>query len=391
MQTFNRKMMEEKIRIFGNRREELDNLNESLNSLVQGKPRHFVIIGPRRIGKTHLAIKYGLGAFREGAVPIYVDCLFLTSWAEVANAIVESAIGNYVEFSGKKIDADAFLVKAGTKVSDIISAIKSVEAEIGSEAGQYLTLRVSMEKKSDEIDLLRKALRLASEFAEKKDVRFIAILDEIQHAAKFESCDEGFAAIRSEMQFQSRIQFIFSGSSPTFMRENFLGKSAALWKQVTPFEMGEFTVDGVEEIIKKMNPKAKFGDTESKLLHDLTHGMPDYVVKTLESIQGAEVDSLDPERIRFGFGKVIESEARFVEYVLDQIPVDQLKVLNAIASGKKSYRDIAAMFKYPPTMAIRDLERDEILKKEGRGRYSIRDPIVEKVLSKSITEERGCG
>ncbi len=380
MQTITKSGMLRKISVFADRKAELKELLASANALSRRKPQNFVILGPRRIGKTHLIIKYLLESSSKSRIPICIDTLFLTSWAEVADMLVSGLLHGYREFSGKRIDVDAFFIGARAKATEFREKMKSVEAEFGATAGYYVALRASMEKKN-EVNLLINALKILHEFAEKKKITLIVVIDEIQQAAKFANSAEGLAAIRSEMQFHDRIQYIFSGSSPTFMREEFLRKGAALWKQVTPFEMREFPPEGVEELLRAFHPAARHDESCIRRIHEITQGIPDYVVKTLNRM--GDTDRISVDDVDSAFEKVVESEIRFIQQIMDELTPDQIRILGTMTGGTVRYKEIAALFEYPPTALLRTLEKEELIAKTGRGEYVIRDPVLRAALERS--------
>ena len=138
------------------------------------------------------------------------------------------------------------------------------------------------ERPEDEIELVKTAMRSLEEFADKKNICFIVIFDEFQHIEKFSDMPEVIAAMRSVVQFQKRVQYIFSGSSTTFINKIFVKATSAFWRQIEIFKISHFDAKATIQLVKSRN--IDIGKEGIDVLNSLTKGIPDYIVKTLNEL-----------------------------------------------------------------------------------------------------------
>ena len=166
---------------FINREQELDKLKKNQMLLKKHKPKHLAITGARRIGKSHLLYKYVQITISKDIVPIYIDVLYKRNWADFCDEIIRSLIKNYVYCTGKKLGVERFTTWFKGSLKEIIERLHTIEAELGGATGTYLKLRASIkERPEDEIELVKTTLQSLEEFAQKKDITLVLILDEFQ-------------------------------------------------------------------------------------------------------------------------------------------------------------------------------------------------------------------
>jgi predicted AAA+ superfamily ATPase len=89
--------MKEKVSFFIDRRKELAEIGEP--------GRHVVLVGYRRMGKTHLIIKHLVDTGGRKTVPVYIDMLYFASWEEFADSLVDEFLSSYDEATGKKVSS----------------------------------------------------------------------------------------------------------------------------------------------------------------------------------------------------------------------------------------------------------------------------------------------
>ncbi len=364
--------------IFVDRENELNALKRDVVSLKRGAARNYALIGPRRIGKTALLQKLISEIDERKIIPVYLDVLPLTSWTKLCDKLMELMTDGYIARTPKKISVERVMnwLKGTTK--EIIDRISKVEIEIGAGAGQYIKLRTSLKEDTiDEIDLVKHTLSAFEEFGVKKEVYFLVCLDEFQRVAKFPFVEEVLAAMRSVMQFQKRVMYVFSGSSITTMRKLFTVQTSPFWKQVESLEIKPLSKDAVAEFLKLTG--SPFGDREVNELLMWTRGIPDYLHKTI-----AGLETVSSKEIERGFRTVVRRESPLFSALFEELPKTQQKVLITIARGRSQYKEIEREVGRGAGKILDDMISAQLVVREKVGKYGIWDPGLELYLKQLL-------
>ncbi len=360
-------MMEKKVSLFFDREKELKKLHENVLSLKNKTPKHSIIQGFRRMGKTHLIIKHILKEWDKKTIPIYLDMLYFTSWIEVSDAIVNSFMENYDETNKKNLKI--LLEKAKQSIKGAIGNINEIETTFGTAGKEFISVKLSLTKKSNEMEMLKSAVRFISSFCEKNDIYCILCFDEIQNIKEFDRKISGLAILRGELQFQNRINLIMTGSLPSFIKQQFIMKNKPFWKQLTIYSISPFEKESIKEILKNL----KLDTKNSEKIYKLSKGIPDYVIKMINKLKRKM-------SIEEAFLSIVEDEKEFTDAVLSSLNNTQLKIVKEIAFGKNRYLELENKLTYPPTAVLNSLEFEGIIQKIEKGKYEIVDPILEYYL-----------
>ncbi len=351
--------LKEKASFFINRKRELAELEDS--------GRHAVLVGYRRMGKTHLIVKHLALKSNRKTVPVYMDMLYFSSWAEFADSLIDRFLMAYDEATQDKL-SPLFKRISGSLFS-AFSSVSEIEAKLGDSGAQFFSIKLGFhENKKNEFDLLRGAIDFVSEFAQKKNITAIIVLDEIQNIKSYGKVKQGLAIIRGQLQFTKNIRLIISGSLPSFIYLNILEKSKPFWKQLKAMEIVPFELSAVEEATKKFGVPVK---SAVEILR-ITRGVPDYVVKVLGKVkQGASPQS--------AFDAIVAEEALFFSSLISSLSKAEHVAINCIALGG-SYSKIEETLRYPPTAVLKSLVAKGAVAKTARGKYQIVDPGLESYL-----------
>jgi len=346
--------MEKKVSFFVDRKKELAALEEN--------GRHAIVVGYRRMGKTHLIIKYLVRAKSKRTVPVYIDMLYFASWADFADALVNEFLAAYDEVSGNNLSS--LFRRFSSSISSSFSSLKEIEGTFGIGGVNFLSLKIAFaEKKKEEIELLRGALDFISNFAEKNGISVVIALDEIQSIANFKEMERGLSIIRGELQFTKNIRLIMSGSLPSFIRSQILEKSKPFWKQLKVIEIGPFELYAVQEAAHKIGVPEK----HCKNIFDLTKGVPDYVIKVLEKMKEKRVSPLA------AFDHIVRDEGPFFSSLISSLSRAEHIVMLRIAKGE-NYKGLESALGYPPTAVLNGLIKKGLITRNTKGIYHIVDP-----------------
>ena len=239
----------DQVSVFFDRKTELNALNEYLSFLKDNKPKKILLTGYRRTGKTYLIWKHFKELDKNKYTPIYIDCLTKSSWEEIFDDIYKKTIETYLLF--KKDDKQILKQFLSHTIKDVYSFLKQVEISIGKENLGYLKIKLNNTKDIKTSEFINKTINALEEFTTKKKIKLVIALDEFQVIQKMPDLELMIAKLRSRLQVVKNIEFIFSGSKPSFFKEHMLYKSKPFFQQITVFEVEPFSKDIIEEIFIK--------------------------------------------------------------------------------------------------------------------------------------------
>ena len=366
---------------FVNREKELDELKKTLAAFQKQKPRHLAITGARRLGKTYLLYKYIQESISPTIVPVYIDVLYKRNWSDVCDEIIESLMENYTYCTKKKLRVERFNTWFTGTLQDIIKRLTTIEVEMGTATGAYLKLRASIkERPEDEIELVQTTMKAIEEFAEKKNIYIVMILDEFQHIEKFNYMNETLAAMRSSIQFQKRVQYIFSGSSTTFINKIFAAATSAFWRQVEIFKLPPFIPEGTIKLAKSYDITL---DTETgTVLTTVTKGIPDYIVKTLLGLSTRKKPT--KEEIQRSFQQIVNRESLLFSDVFERLPSLQQQVVILLAEGKTQYKQLEGEIGKKVGGILNQMMNAQLIERTEKGQYDIFDPVFKESVKNRI-------
>jgi len=378
-------MLQEIIKItnnFVNREKELNKLKTTLAAFQKQKPRHLVIAGARRLGKTYLLYKHIQDSISPTIVPVYIDVLYKRNWSDVCDDIIESLMENYTFCTKKKLRVERFNTWFTGTLQDIIKRLTTIEVEMGTATGTYLKLRASIkEKPDDEIELVQTTMNAVEEFAEKKNICIIIILDEFQHIEKFNHMTETLAAMRSTIQFQKQVQYIFSGSSTTFINKIFVTSTSAFWRQVEIYKLAPFTLEATMKLARSYN--ITLDKEGGVILTTITKGIPDYIVKTLLELPTRKKPLKDD--IPRSFQQTVDRESLLFSDIFEHLPSLQQQVMILLAEGKTQYKQLEQEIGKKVGGILNQMVNAQLIERTEKGRYDIFDPVFKESVKNRLS------
>jgi uncharacterized protein len=197
---------------FTDREEEMATISSYLKS-----HNHLILISPRRYGKTSLIRKVIAGSERAF---IYLDLQMVISVDDLASQILKRI---YRIFTFQKIKG---FIKAFRLIPTVTMHPVTGEAEISFKPG------------SKELSPLEDVLNLIEKLAS-PNKSIIVVLDEFQEIFRI---NEGLDKLmRSVMQNHKNINYVFTGSSESMIREIFEKKSSPFYRFGTLMTLGKIT------------------------------------------------------------------------------------------------------------------------------------------------------
>jgi len=363
---------------FVGREDELRSLAADARSLAQ----NLLILGPRRHGKSSLLHNLKLALAEEKALLVpYVNCLEVTSYADLHRVMVDAVIGEYAK--AHRVAGWAEMLRALVK-EGVLAALRRVD-EIGGSVGEvgriYLRFR---ESEVDDKELLRGGFGFFRSFAQEKHVQILFLLDEFQEVANLNGYL--FQVLKQEIDRTPEVRYIFSGSSVRMLTSIFLREDAPLYLMVSRHVMGPLLEDDVVGFVRERLGVAGLAATEDALrtVHRLAGGIPFYVQKlgllVAQAALLAKRKRVSEKDVQQAFKQMLEElEGEFEVRWISRLSQQQRAVVKLVAqAGAIRLSEVAARMGVPATSissAMRRLQDMMILHTNDAGAYSVTDVV----------------
>ncbi len=217
---------------FVNRKEELEEIVQTVKS-----GQNLTIYSPRRYGKSSL-IKESLDRLRKERITAYIDFNRVNSVSDLADHIISSITEN----------AYSSTEKGFSFLKDTLISLRPTFTP--TEDGG-LTVSVKMVEKEKDLE---KALQYPQKVAEKKGTDIVIAMDEFQRINTLNG-DDLQRLLRSVIQEQDKVTYLFSGSQVNMLKEMFESgdrpffKSTKVMKldKIPTSEFKRYVIDSFQE------------------------------------------------------------------------------------------------------------------------------------------------
>lgn len=331
--------------MFIDRVEELTKLKEGLK-----RRENFIIIAPRRYGKTTLIRKVLEELQKEGVYALYIDLMpYADSMSALSKYIVDEAL-DLLGIEGKIKKLSHLLQIRG----------KAVLKEEGIE------LNFELFKGTDEREMLREALELPERIGNRKRKRVVVAFDEFGEIYK--TNPKAVKLFRSVIQHHECTSYVFAGSQETIMKKVFMDKDGVFFRFGTVIELkGLDFKDTLEYVLNNLSVPAE----EFVELFNLLKGHPYYIARIIDKLKsGKDVMSALQE--------LTEEENAYVELLIERARSIKhaLEILRALARGKNPYEALDIKDQII-SRTLNTLVNYGYLRKISRGVYEFTDPLLE--------------
>lgn len=348
---------------FCDRKEDSEKL---IKYIVNGN--NVVLISPRRMGKSGLIHHcYQKKELKSNFELIYLDILQTSSLQE------------FVYLFGKTV-YDSLVPKTKKWITKFFQTLKSISAQVTFDT---VTGYPSFSFMLREIKFPLITLEEIFKFIEDYPKKCLIAIDEFQQITRYPEKNLE-ALLRTYIQQQNNVRYIFSGSQRHIMQEMFLSYSRPFYQSSTimvlePIPMSVY-VDFAANLFYKKRLRVENSAIEK--LYRLFDGLTFYMQKTLNEVysslsQGEVCNEITIEKAII---YIVEQNALTYREILSNIPVRQKELLYAIAFAGVAENICSAEFinKYSLVSASsiqsatkQLLEKDYITKIEGK--YSLPD------------------
>lgn len=219
--------------------------------------------GPRRFGKTSFLKEYSDTLKKEKITPVYIDLYPITSHRDFLTEISASI-------------KESHILSTGQRIKDIINELFRIRPRLIVD-GDTTALDMFVPSISDEDvrSAIEDTIRLLGNIH--KEQPLAVIFDEFQKIAEID--DDGWleASLRSEIQKQGNLSYIFCGSRRGLILDMFQNSSRPFYQMCTPIELPRMDKDFAGWIMTKLNSSGVTIDREMAIaLLDKVDWNPNY-------------------------------------------------------------------------------------------------------------------
>lgn len=341
-----------------------------LNTLANGQS--VLLIAPRRLGKTSLALEVLKKLQDDGHFIAEVDIFNVISKREFAEKIVGSALKN------KKLPDLFNKLKTGLAV-----ILKNVQLKQVVEDFEFILDFGS--SSADENKLFENSLEFLNEFSAKHKKHIFVLLDEFGDVTKLDG-EDILKKMRAIIQRQQNATYLFAGSQESVLKHIFGDKKSPFFRFAATVELGNLPMAETVAYIKRKFTSLGFkidGSVANEIV-GFTEGHPYYTQllcqKIYLGIKGAK-EVVGIEDVKEGLDSVIVSERQYFEELWQRLRERKHHVLIAknIAEGGSPY-NVAELDKQTIYNSLITLERSGIIKKIDKARYKLVDPFFKRYI-----------
>lgn len=331
-----------------------------------------MLTGPRRIGKTSLALETLRQLKKQDFYVASVDFFRVSTKRELATAIIDACLENRTGIH-RTMDALKGGIKTVTSATKLAMKLKGLE----------FSVTLPDKNTSDDI-LLSYALDLPEKLAVADKKQTIVVFDEFQDAARIVG-DEVFKLMRSHFQLHTKANYLFLGSKEGIMNNIFAGPDQAFYRFATilplpPISSSAWTI----YIKRKFEDKGiKCNDQVIKEIIKISGGHPQDTMlicsETYYLLLETGEKRLTIDSVQLGTNRALASLTPVFDGILDELGPAK-RILTRLIQKLSIYEKGTH-----PTEIKRMVDmliNKGIIEKTDRGAYVFVEPMLKEYLQK---------
>jgi AAA+ ATPase superfamily predicted ATPase len=370
---------------FIGRDEEVNLIKLDLLSSAQNN----VIIGPRRIGKTSL-LRNLKNNVQDKVIFAYINCRKITSLADFFRQTTGSLITAYEEKHKIKGLVKKFSDVFKGKITAATRSISEIGGSIEYIGNVYLRFR---ENEIDENELISETFEFVENLSKELNEPIIIALDEFQELSKFNG--NIFNMLKSHMDSQPNVRYIFSGSSVSLLHDVFLKPDSPLYLMAARIQLEPIKKNDVDDYIRSRLKTQNITISESALdlIYEYTAGYPFYFQKIGFLLYQIAVigkkKHIDIDDVENAFSSMLnEFDSEFESRYSTKFSRQQQDILKYLSQNKtRRLSEISEDMRTPAsslTTSMKDLYNTMTVNKPKEGTYGIMDNVFRLWLKKNI-------
>ena len=332
------------------------------------------------MGKTSLIMNLRKVLDPKTFVIVYVD-LFATESEESFATATAKAIASALE----------------SKTDHVLEVAKRLFSRftpsVGLDEEGKPQLSLGMSRNVEIKETIEEVLRAPAKVAAETSRHIIVVFDEFHRINEYDEGDRVERLIRTIIQHQPEVGYIFMGSRKHLIRGMFLNKSRPLYRSADHYPLGPIEVSHWRSFIR-----SKFEQTGRKISNALvdqictyTEGHPSYTQQLCHAIWGGVDDgkTVRPTDIEKGIQQLLQRESYAYTILWESLPLNQRRLLRGLALEDVPVSTFGAAFvsKYALgsassiQRAAEGLEDRDVIERDAK-RYFIGDRFFKSWLRK---------
>ena len=372
---------------FIGRDEEIEKIKLDILTSAQNN----VIIGPRRIGKTSLLRNLKLSV-KDDVIFTLINCREMVSISDFFRITTKQLLEAYEEKHKIKGISKKFAQIFKGKITAAYGSLSEIGGSIEHVGGIYLKFR---DDNLNEQDLIAETFEFIDHFSKEKEVPIVLCFDEFQELRKFNGSI--FNVLKSRMDSQPNVRYIFSGSSISLLHDVFLKPDSPLYLMAAKMQLKPIKEEYIGKYIRQRLgiQNIQISDQALNNICTVTGGFPFYfqklgfmvyqdaVLENKEKIENTDVDA--------SFCAMLaEFDSEFESRYIDKFSEQQKKILKHLSKEKfRRLSHIAKDMQTPAsslTSSMSDLQNTMTIEKSKDGVYRIIDNVFRIWLKRNISE-----
>ncbi len=335
--------------------------------------QNLLLAGPRRIGKTSLALEVLRRLRREGHDVALVDMFGITSARELAEHLADALLENRTGIQ-----------RTVERIRDMVRSASPAEVRV-SVQGIELGMSFARRHGSD-LDLLEEALGITDKMARSSNRRVILVFDEFQELARIDS--NLHKILRSHLQQKPHISCLFLGSKPTLLDQLFSHGNEAFFRYAVSLPVPEIPPNAWSHYLVRKFFERGISITQAEVgaLLKITGGHPqDTMLVASEAyyvLMEINCHVVNLTVLEIAYQRALESLMRAFEELWGGLSEHRgaQQLIKKVASGERPYSKNASPARVGRILAY--VMSQGILVKVGRGQYEFLEPMFRDYVSR---------
>jgi hypothetical protein len=344
--------------------------------LLEGQS--IMLAGPRRIGKTSLALEVLRRLKTKECYTAFIDLFRYNTKKEMSLAIIDTCLENRSGIS-KTTTALKDGLKKITGAAKLTAKVQDLELAFG----------LPSESKNDD-EILNYALKLPEILAKKDKKHMVIVFDEFQEVIRIAG-EDTLKVMRSYFQVQENVTYLFLGSKEGMMNNIFGDKRQAFYRFATILPIPPIPIEAWKEYLshKFQEQKITVSDRAISEILDLSGGHPQDTMllcsEVYYALLEAKEQNLTIDFVRTGYARALLTLSPVFDELLDELgkTTSVRHVLICLAKGLRIY---SGHNSNPNEIkrAVDTLIAKAIIEKSSRGSYYFVEPMLKKYLIDKI-------
>lgn len=331
----------------------------------------------RRIGKTSLLKELERRLSPEKRIIVVYFSMWDLSSLSTRTFVEElsrAVIAAYQEKGLLKLEMAVRRVAEGARAF-IARIVDGSEVKVRVEDVEFL-LTLRERKIENYSSIIRQALNLGEELAEKTSTKCVLMIDEFPDILKVENGLQVVKMLRTAHESQRHVGLVISGSVRKTMEQVALSEASPFYRQLVLKKLQPLTLEEVQEFLKTYA-----GIEDKKLagkLLEITGGVPFYLQYLGRTSGLAEAEKAVEEFLREEGSVIFQEEYR-------RLNETEKLIVTVMAKGRDRLSEIAKLAELPATTVstyLRILMDKEVVYRKGKGKYGLVDRMFSRWLER---------